>query len=177
MAIEPVHKHFPQVPLQRRAGAFLIDFVCVWLISSFLAGLGISELFVFLPLWLVWRVIVVARNQGQSLGRWALDMKVLDARFSRIPQLLTLTKREGITGLLSLLAVFGFSIGSANSLSLVLLIVPLLVDWGTVMADSEGRQAFHDRIAGTLVVQTKRGFSLDLRVRRLLAQVTSTMRK
>lgn len=177
MAIEPVHKRFPQVPLQRRAAAFLIDFVCVWLISSVLAGLGISELFVFPLVWLVWRVVIVARNQGQSLGRWALDMKVLDARFSRIPQLLTLTKREAITGFLSLLAVFGFKIGLANSLSLLLLMVPILVDWGTVMADGESRQAFHDRIARTLVIQTNRGFSLDLRVRRILAQVTSTMRK
>ncbi|XTZ12400.1 MAG: RDD family protein, partial [cyanobacterium endosymbiont of Rhopalodia inflata] len=44
---------------------------------------------------------------------------------------------------------------------------PLLVDCGIVLGDQELNQAFHDRIAGTIMVQTNRGFSLDLRLKRL----------
>jgi len=177
MSIELADKRFPKVPIERRAIAFLIDFVFVWLVSSLLAGNATAQSLIFLVVWLVWRVIIVAKNQGQSLGRWALDVKVIDAKFNKIPQLLTLTKREAITGFLSLLATFGLNIGMANGISLLLLCTPLLVDWGAVMSDTEHRQAFHDRIAATLVVQTRRGFSLDLKMKKVLAQLQSRVRR
>ena len=178
MSIDPVFTRFPKVPIERRAAAFAIDFVSVWLVSSLVVGNLASRMLVFFFVWLVARVLVVARNQGQSLGRWALDMKVIDDHNDRkIPELLTLTKREGIIGFLSLLAMFGLSIGLVNGVSMLLLCAPLAVDWSTVMADTERRRAFHDRIAGTLIVQTRRGFSLDLRMKNLLAQFQSRMRK
>ncbi|MGQ4649024.1 RDD family protein [Lyngbya aestuarii] len=177
MPIELVDKRFPKVPIERRAIAFLIDFVLVWLVSSLVPGNVIARSFVFLLVWLIWRVVIVAQNQGQSLGRWALDLKVIDAEFSKIPQLLTLTKREAITGFLALLATFGLTIGLANGISLLLLCAPLMVDWGAVMSDTEHRQAFHDKIAATLIVQTRRGFSLDLKVKKVLAQLQSRVRR
>lgn len=177
MSSETALIRFPKVPVERRAAAFLIDFVCVWLVSSLVVGNLASRMVIFLVVWWLVRVLVVARNQGQSLGRWALDMKVIDqGKSNRIPELIVLSKREGITGFFSVLAMFGLSIGVANIISLLLLSTPLAVDWTVVMADTERRQALHDRIAGTLMIQTRRGFSLDLKVKKLLAQLKARMR-
>jgi uncharacterized RDD family membrane protein YckC len=175
MSIEQIYSRFPKVPIERRVAAFGIDFVGVWLVSSFVTSILFQSL-VFLVLWLVLRVVLVSSNQGQSLGRWALDIKVLDAK-GKIPGLSTLAKREGILGFCALLAMIGLSIGLANGISLLLLISPLAVECGVAFADPEAQQAFHDRIAKTVVIQTRRGFSLDLRLKRLFAQVRQRMQK
>lgn len=177
MSIEPVHTRFPKVPIERRAAAFGIDFFVVWLVSS-LVGMNVPfQMLVFILLWLVLRVVVVSSNQGQSLGRWALDIKVLDVRFAKIPGVLTLAKREGILGLCALLALMGLRIGLANGISLLLLSAPLAADCGVAFADAEAQQAFHDRVAQTIVIQTRRGFSLDIRVKKIFAQVSRRMQK
>jgi len=175
MSIEPVYTRFPKVPIERRAAAFLIDFVGVWLFSSFVTNI-LVQMLVFILLWLALRVVLVSSNQGQSLGRWALDMKVLDAKYAKVPGLLTLAKREGILGGCALLAMIGLRIGLANGISMLLLIAPLLADWGVVLTDPEAQQAFHDRIAKTIVIQTRRGFSLDLRLKKLFAQMRRRMK-
>lgn len=175
MSLEPIYKRFPKVPIERRVAAFGIDFVAVWLFSSLVTGI-IVQMLVFLMLWLGLRVLLVSSNQGQSLGRWALDMKVLDAKYSRIPQLLTLTKREAILGFCAFLATLGLSSGlGGGGFYLLLLPIPLLVDCGAAFND-EAQQAFHDRIAQTLVIQTRRGFSLDLRLKKLVAQISRRMK-
>jgi uncharacterized RDD family membrane protein YckC len=166
---------FPKVPLERRAYAFLIDFTTVWLLSSF-AG-PVFQWLIFLAAWFGLRVIAMEKNQGQSLGYWALDMKVIDAKFNRIPGLLELSKREGIIGFAALLAMFGLNINFANALSMLLLITPLLVDCGLALGDEELNQAFHDRIAGTIVIQTRRGFSLDLRVKKWGRELQQKLRR
>lgn len=160
-----ISKRFPKVPIQRRAYAFLLDFVTVWFISSFVSG--IIKYLVFIFVWFALRVILVEKNQGQSLGSWAFDMKVIDARLRRIPGLLELAKREGILGGAALLAMIGLSINIRNGLSMLLLISPLLINCGVALGDEEFSQAFHDRIAATVVIQTRRGFSLDLRLKKL----------
>jgi uncharacterized RDD family membrane protein YckC len=175
MSIEPVYTRFPKVPIERRAAAFAIDFVGVWLVTSLVAGL-LFQMLVFMLLWLGLRVLVVSSNQGQTLGRWALDMKVLDAKSSRIPGLLTLAKREGILGGCSLLAMVGLTIGLTQPMSLLLLTAPLAASCGVALGDSDTRQAFHDRIANTIVIQTRRGFSLDIRLKKLFAQVRHRMK-
>jgi hypothetical protein len=78
-----------------------------------------------------------------------------------------LSKREVILGLAALLAMWGLEIGLANGLSMILLLSPLIADGGVALADPEFYQAFHDRIAGTMAITTKRGYSLDLRLRKL----------
>jgi uncharacterized RDD family membrane protein YckC len=180
MSIEPVYTRFPKVPIERRAAAFGIDFVAVWLLSSLVRantpGFQLVQMLVFLLLWLGMRVVLVSSNQGQSLGRWALDMKVLDAKYSKIPGLLMLAKREGILGFCALLAMIGLSIGMANGMSLLLLTAPLAADCGVAMADNDAQQAFHDRIAKTIVIQSRRGFSLDIRLKKLFAQVRRRMK-
>jgi uncharacterized RDD family membrane protein YckC len=175
MSIEPVYTRFPKVPIERRAAAFLIDFVGVWLFSSFVTNI-LVQMLVFILLWLALRVVLVSSNQGQSLGRWALDMKVLDAKYAKVPGLVTLAKREGILGGCALLAMIGLRIGLANGISMLLLITPLLANWGLVLADPEAQQAFHDRIAKTIVIQTRRGFSLDLRLKKMFAQMRRRMK-
>jgi uncharacterized RDD family membrane protein YckC len=173
---KPVYRRFPKVPLERRAWAFLIDFVTVWLISSLGVGLLVQWL-IFIVTWFCLRVVVVDRNHGQSLGRWALDMKLLDARCNKIPRFSDLIKREAILGSLALLAMIGLNINFRNALSMIILISPLLADAFTAAADEEFNQAFHDRLAETLVIQSRRGFSLDLRLKKIVAQIRQNMRK
>ena len=177
MSLEPVHTRFPKVPIERRAAAFFIDFVAVWLVSSLLGFNVFVQIVVFMLSWTALRVVFVSSNQGQSLGRWALDMKVLDIKYSKIPGLLTLAKREGILGFCALLAMLGLNIGLANGISMLLLIFPLAADCCSALADEDAQQAFHDRMAKTLVIQTRRGFSLDLRLKKIFAQVRRRVQK
>jgi hypothetical protein len=104
-------------------------------------------------------------------------MKVLDAKDHKIPGLLTLAKREGILGFCALLAMIGLNIGLANGISMLLLVAPLAADCGKALADEEAQQAFHDRVAQTIVIQTRRGFSLDLRLKKLFAKLRRHMQK
>lgn len=174
---QPNYRRFPKVPIDRRAYAFLIDFVTVWLLSSFAGANFILQFLVFILSWLGLRVILVEKNQGQSLGSYALDMKVIDARFNRLPGVLPLAKREGVLGGAAFLAMIGLNIGLLNAISMLLLISPLLADCCVALADEERSQAFHDRLAETIVIQSRRGFSLDLRIKKLIAQVRRNMRK
>jgi uncharacterized RDD family membrane protein YckC len=172
---KPQLRRFPKVPLERRAYAFLIDFVLVWLITS-LTSTGILSWIVFVICWFISRVLVVERNQGQSLGRWALDMKIIDGS-NRIPTLTDLLKREGIIGSLALLAMIGLNIGFLNLFSMLILITPLIVDGVVALGDEEYYQAFHDQLTKTMIIQTRRGFSLDLRLKKIVAQIQESVRK
>lgn len=169
-------RRLPRVPIERRVYAFLIDFVSVWLLSSLTSNYFL-EFLIFLVTWLILRVIVVEKNRGQSLGRWALDIKVIDGRFYKLPTLLALAKREGIICFLAFLAMIGLKINFANGISMVLLLAPLVADCGVAIADEELNQAFHDRIADTIVIQSRRGFSLDLRLKRLFTEIQQTIKQ
>ncbi|MFM6395582.1 RDD family protein, partial [Planktothrix sp.] len=93
----------PKVPMWRRYAALGIDFLLVGLVCFALSANGLTLLFVFMISWLVCRVVVVSKNQGQSLGRWAFDIRVVDSQFYRTPRLLELTKREVVIGLAAFL--------------------------------------------------------------------------
>jgi hypothetical protein len=168
-------RRFPKVPFDRRIGAFAIDFLAAWLISSFFGK--ILQWLVFLVVWSIGRIAIVDRNEGQSLGSWAFDIKVLDSRFNRVPDLVTLAKREAVLGLAAMLAMSGIQINVNNGLSMLLLLTPLLIDCGFAFADEDLNQALHDRLAQTIIIQTKRGFSLDLRLKKIFAQIQKSMRK
>lgn len=174
---EPDYRRYPKVPLDRRAGAFAIDFLSVWFISSFFASNLFFQWLVFLPTWLILRVLIVEKNRGQSLGRWALDMKIIDPRFNRIPELIALVKREIILGCSSALAIAGLQINVRNGLSMLLLLAPLVIDCSLALLDETNNLAFHDRVAETFMVQTERGFSLDLRLKKIFGQIQRSMRK
>ncbi|MGF1587936.1 MAG: RDD family protein [Pleurocapsa sp.] len=174
---DPDYRRYPKVPLDRRIGAFAIDFLSIWFISSFFASNLLIQWIVFLPAWLIMRVIIVEKNRGQSLGRWAFDIKVIDPRFNRLPDLLALSKREIILGSAAALAIAGLQINVRNGLSMLLLLAPLLVDCSLALLDEANNLAFHDRVAGTFMVQTERGFSLDLRLKKIFGQIQRNMRK
>lgn len=173
---KPVKRRYPRVPIDRRAYAFLIDFVTVWLISS-ITNNPFLKLLTFMIAWFGLRVILVEKNKGQSLGRWVLDMKVINARSKKLPGLISLSKREGILGGAAYLSMIGLNLTFINAMSTLLLICPLLADALLAVTNEEYNQAFHDRIGETIVIQTRRGFSLDLRLKKILAEVKRNMRK
>ncbi|MEM8640517.1 MAG: RDD family protein [Cyanobacteria bacterium P01_G01_bin.54] len=170
----PVRK-FPRVPFERRFYAFGIDFLATWILSSFVTG--IAQNFVFLLIWGGLRIAVVDRNQGQSLGSWCMDIKVLDLRFRKIPDIYTLLKREAVVGFLAMLALDGLTLVAVNPFATLLLVTPLLVNCATAYTDEQFNKAIHDRLFDTVMIQTKRGYSLDIRIRDLLDDLQYRMRK
>lgn len=173
-------KEYPKVELGRRSMAFGLDFGGAWLLSSIVGtgdlGIQIVQVLVFMFTWLILRVVVVYSNQGQSLGRWAFDMKVLDIDRGRVPQLQMLLQREAVTGFCALLVSVAIANIVSNPTALVLF-APLAIDCSTAFSDREMRQALHDRFAGTMVVSSRRGYSLDLKVKQLVARVRRDVRR
>ncbi|MDF5720311.1 MAG: RDD family protein [Rhizonema sp. PD37] len=181
MTIERVTpKHYSQVELGRRAMALLIDFFIVWLLSSLLGssefGIQIVPILVFAIAWVILRVILPYRNQGQSLGRYAVDIKLLEVQRGKVPDLQTLLKREGIVGLGALLVSITLSNIVRNPTAL-LLVIPLAIDFGAAFSDTQMRQALHDRYAKTIIVSSLRGYSLDIKVKRLVEKMRRDMRQ
>ncbi|MEG3849381.1 RDD family protein [Microcoleus sp. herbarium19] len=168
----------PKVSIARRAGAFCIDGIAVWLPSLLLGANPIAQTVFFVLLWLIMRVAIVRKNKGQSLGRWALDMKIVDPRLDRTPGVQELCKREALLGICAALAFAGIGGLTSTNAGVVLLMLPLAIDCCVAFTDTARfPQAFHDRIGGTIVVGTRRGYSLDIKVRRLLDQVQSNVRR
>jgi uncharacterized RDD family membrane protein YckC len=159
---------YVQVPMDRRVEAFIIDFVATAIISL---SAGSAYIVMFLLTWLALRVIVVAVNRGQSLGRWAVNIKVVDPRQRRIPSLVELFQRELITGLAGLLVVMGLANFNPANAWVLFTPIPLLADCSLAFGDPDYRRAFHDRVVGTTMVQTRRGASFDLLLRDLFAEV------
>lgn len=164
---EPFYKRRPKVPIWRRSCALVVDVLPVWLLSL-LVG---KNLIIILLIWIGLRVLLVSYNQGQSLGRWAFDMKVIDERRGRSPGFVELAKREGLTGLGVSLAIIGVTSLSPIAAQYMLLVLPLAVDCGVAYFDELKQQTFHDRLAGTVVVPTRRGYSLDLKIKKWVAQL------
>lgn len=172
----PLPRRYPRAPLARRVYAVWLDFVVVWLASLLVGGvLGrgvLPQVIAFMAAWLGMRVGVAGNWRGQSLGRWAFDLTLIDERDDRIPELITLLKREVILGGALLLALLGFRPnGVTGPLEVLLLLAPAIADFVVAVADENYRQALHDRVARTLVLPSKRGYSLDLRLRRWLDEL------
>lgn len=170
------YRGYPKVPIKRRAGAFGIDLLAVWFLSA-IVGKGLVQFLLFMGFWWVLRVVVADKNQGQSLGNWSLDIKVIDLRYSKVPDLLTLSKREAIAGMAAYLATCGLSLILNNGISTVILILPLLANFLVAVGDNEYSQAFHERVTETITIGCDRGFSLDLRLLDLLDEIKDKMRK
>ncbi|MBO9997513.1 MAG: RDD family protein [Cyanobacteria bacterium SID2] len=182
---DPTYLRIPRVPLWRRGCAFGIDSAIAWFLCAMLGGTnGFAQFVAFALAWLSMRVVVTASNYGQSPGRWALDMRVIENRYNRTPGLVELLKREAISGLCAFWALTGFftlasgifSLDSRNAFYL-LLFLPLAVDVGIAWFDPLDPSAFHDRIAQTLVVATRRGYSLDLKVKKWVALIRQNMKQ
>lgn len=90
------------------------------------------ELVIFVLLWFIFRVIIVQINKGQSLGRWAMDLKIADIRRKRQPSMVSMSKREGVIALIAFTAMIGLKINFKDSLLMVLLLTPIIVDGLTI---------------------------------------------
>ncbi|MGB3512193.1 MAG: RDD family protein [Microcoleaceae cyanobacterium] len=168
----------PKAPLSRRVAAFCIDAIGVWFLSSIISNNWFTFIVFFILLWIAIRVLIVYKNGGQSLGRWALDMKVLDPKYQRTPEILELSKREGLLALAGALAMLGVSNLTSGNAAVLLLIIPLLLDFTVALVDIERyQQAFHDRVAHTIVVGSMRGYSLDIKVKWLLDEAKRYVRR
>lgn len=176
---EPASAQLPKAPIWRRGVASTLDFAIAWLLSSIaLTGPGVLQLghwLVFLLIWLILRIIVTAKNHGQSPGHWALDMKVVNQRTGRLLGLQELTRREAPLGLGALLVLIALS-HLGWGLVMLLLPVPLIIDCAAALTDPLTRQTLHDRLGRSIVVQTYRGFSLDLKIKRILSQTQRRIR-
>lgn len=168
----------PKVTIGRRAAAFCIDAIAVWVPSLLLGANPIVQTIFFVLLWLIMRVAIVRKNKGQSLGRWAVDIKIVDPRLDRTPGLQELAKREALLGACAALAFAGVGGLTSTNAGVLLLMLPLAIDCSAAFTDTARfPQAFHDRLGGTIVTGTRRGYSLDIKVRRLLDQVQSNVRR
>ncbi|MGA7932738.1 MAG: RDD family protein [Kovacikia sp.] len=156
--------------MDRRIAAFAVDFGTASLFSS-VGGQGLL-IPLFILTWLGLRVVWVEKNRGQSLGRWLFDIKVADFRLGSTPGLQALFQRESMAGIAALFLLIGLVNLSPTNGFILIAPIPLLADCSYALTDSEYRQAFHDRIARTLMVQTRRGYSLDLKLKKLFAQAS-----
>ncbi len=176
-------KHYPKGGIFRRGMALGLDFLGVWLISSFFnngePGIQWLQILVFIITWLILRVLVVYNNLGQSLGRWAFDLKLLEVEdgqiIGRVPQLQALLMREAVMGFSTLLLSITLSTIISNPTA-ILLLLPLVIDCGAALSDSLMRQAWHDRYARTIIVSSQRGYSLDLKIKRLVEKLRRNVR-
>lgn len=185
MNIERVpQKHYPKADITRRAMAWGVDFLGVWLLSSIFgsaeAGIQVVQILVFVIGWLIARVVVVYNNQGQSLGRWAFDLKLLETQngqvVARIPDLQSLLKREAIIGFGALLV--SIAIGNIiRNPTAILLVIPLAIDCGVALSDTQMQQALHDRYVETMIVSSRRGYSLDIKVKQLVDKMRRDVRR
>jgi uncharacterized RDD family membrane protein YckC len=171
-SVQPMR--IPRVPLWRRTAAWALDFLGAWIFTSFATGTFQAILFVLF--WLFSRVLVVTRTQGQSLGRWAFDMRVISTRMNRTPGLIELTKRESVLGLESMLVMLALTTINPTNGGGILLLLPIAFDFGFALSDPQELPTLHDRWAATVVVASRRGYSLDLKIKRLLAQGSRRMR-
>ncbi|MTJ11135.1 RDD family protein [Anabaena sp. UHCC 0187] len=176
-------RHYQKGDITRRVLSFAVDFCGAWFLSSIVRnnqiGIQFAQIFVFIFAWLIFRVIVVYNNQGQSLGRWAFDLKVLEvangAIVNRIPQFQTLLLREGVICFSSLLLSIFLGNIILNPAAVVLLL-PLVIDGGAALSDTQMRQAFHDRFFRTIIISSQRGYSLDIKIKRLVEKMQRNMR-
>lgn len=167
----------PKVPINRRAAAFAIDWAAVSLISLLLGTNWFVQTIFFIILWLLMRVFLPVRNQGQSLGHWALNITVIETRLFRIPTIQQLVRREGILGIGAALSAIALTGLTSRNAAVILLILPLLFDCGLALVDTERyQQAFHDRFAQTIIIGTRRGYSLDIKLRKMLDQMQRNVR-
>jgi uncharacterized RDD family membrane protein YckC len=176
-ALERIYNQLPRPKIWRRGVATGLDFFVAWLLSALAyntqATVQYWQISIFVIVWFGLRVAMPARNQGQSLGRWAFDLKLVDSR-GRGPGLLELGKREGVLGAEALLAIVAGSNLNAG-LAILMLLLPLGIDCGMAGTNAR-RQALHDYLGRTTVIHTLRGFSLDRKIKKMLAKNQQRMR-
>lgn len=171
MDFEPAYSRYSLATVNQRLGALIIDLLSCWFISELtLSLLSVTSssplrLFTFVVTWFVFRVLISARSQGQSFGRWLMSIRVVDANFGKTADFGAFIKRE--------IFVFSCSIFLIETLTTTFIIfawIPFAADVAFAVVDDEKRQAFHDRISGTISIQSRKGFAIDQKLGKLFNQ-------
>ncbi|TYQ28544.1 RDD family protein [Pseudanabaena sp. UWO310] len=168
MDLEPAYSRYPLATVNQRLGALIVDFLSCWFISELTVSiLSIDSanplhLFIFISTWFVFRVFIAARAQGQSFGRWLISIRVIDAEYGKTAGLGAFMKREIFVFICSI-----FLIKTITSTLIVFAWIPFVADAAFAIVDNEKRQAFHDRISGTISIQTRKGFAIDEKLGKL----------
>lgn len=171
MDFEPAYSRYPLATVNQRLGALIVDFLSCWFISELTVSiLSIDpanplHLFIFISTWFVFRVFIAARAQGQSFGRWLISIRVIDAEYGKTAGLGAFMKREIFVFVCSI-----FLIKTITSTLIVFAWIPFVADAAFAIVDNEKRQAFHDRISGTISIQTRKGFAIDEKLGKLFNQ-------
>ncbi|MDX2273100.1 MAG: RDD family protein [Cyanobacteriota bacterium] len=152
---------------QKRLGSFALDFG-IGLGAAYLAQ-GVAALFgagggavdmvgygAFFAAWLANRGYLQSRPEGQSIGKWLLNIKTIDTETEQSPHVIRSVAREGVLSVLILTEA---------------LVVPLAADALFALFDKEKRQSLHDRAGRTQVVEAETGFHLDEKAVKLLQEM------
>jgi uncharacterized RDD family membrane protein YckC len=125
-------------PIGKRAGALLIDLICyavvVWLFGHLMMALGdkYGELSIMLVMFALYPVtVLICWLVGNTPGKKLTRLYIVDAISGETPSALQYIRR-------SILFIFLFSLN-------IVLVIPVLV--------SKKNKAFHDMIAGTMVIE------------------------
>jgi len=171
MDFEPAYSRYPLATINQRLGALIVDFLSCWFMAELILSLlsittsNPLRLFTFICTWFIFRVFVAARGQGQSLGRWLMSIRVIDAEFGKTAGLGAFLKREVFVFACSL-----FLIETITSTFIVFAWIPFAADAAFAIVDEEKRQAFHDRFSRTISIQSRKGFQIDQKLGKLFNQ-------
>ncbi len=171
MDFEPAYSRYPLATINQRLGALIVDFLSCWFISELIVSiLSIDSsnplhLVIFIVTWFMFRVLVAARSQGQSFGRWLMSIRVIDAEYGKTAGFAAFFKREIFVFACSL-----FLIETITSTLIVFAWIPFVADAAFAIVDDEKRQAFHDRISSTISIQSRKGFAIDQKLGKLFNQ-------
>jgi len=180
MNFEPAYNRLNLAQVPPRIGSFTIDFCACSFIGKLIESLlGITEnssvgLVIFAIVWMSDRVLIAGNNQGQSLGRWLVSLKTVDMNYGKSAGTIELFKRELIVfPFLALLLVASQYPTSAALFA----VIPLIVDAVFAMVDSRKIQTLHDKVGGTIVVVTRRGFQIDIKLAKVFNQFSRFSRQ
>jgi uncharacterized RDD family membrane protein YckC len=177
MDYEPAYSRLALARLSQRNAALLVDFIaCAFLGQLIEALLGLSNsglgLVIFGLAWMINRVFIAGKNQGQSLGRWLLSIRVVDMTYGKSAGVFELVKREGAIYLCMALVLAGFSSGGLTNTISFFALIPIVIDGAIALADSEKMQTLHDKLSGTIVIASRKGLQLDQKITKLIGQAS-----
>jgi uncharacterized RDD family membrane protein YckC len=177
MDYEPAYSRLVLARLAQRNVALLVDFIaCAFLGQLIEALLGLSNsglgLVIFGVAWMLNRVFIAGKSQGQSLGRWLVSIRVVDMTYGKSAGVLELFKREAAIYLCMALVLAGFNSGGITNTISFFALIPIVIDGVIALADSEKMQTLHDKLSGTIVIVSKRGLQLDQKITKLLGQAS-----
>ncbi len=175
MNFEPAYNRLPLAEVPNRIGGFVADLCCCAFVGKLAESLlSINEqswlgLVIFTLVWGGDRILIAGNNQGQSFGRWLFSLKTVDMYYGKSAGMAELLKREFI--LYPFLALLLIAIKSPTSVA-IFAVLPLVVDAAFAIADSRKLQTLHDKLGGTIVVITRRGFQIDRKLARIFSLIS-----